>query len=195
MTPPTYAGKPDPTNNDFAAPASYAVSTGSRYAWAWSNTGVYGTPDGVLVNEVWTNAGGPLVPIGPVFAGTGTSGDGASQTFVVGEQDYALKDSSSPTRGPASSGAAAGSGATATRPRAPFSAYGPFNGHTYVPASGGPDYRERSGLASFRSQHPGGCELLYADGTVRFLKEGVARTVYRALATRAGGEALSADSY
>jgi prepilin-type N-terminal cleavage/methylation domain-containing protein/prepilin-type processing-associated H-X9-DG protein len=194
MAPP-YA-KPDPAHNDFAAPCSYATSTGSRYAWAWSATATYGTPDGVLVpNEVWTSSGGPLVPNGPV--GLKDITDGTSQTYVVGEQDYALKNYFFSPPDPRAGQLKGGGGVwcdgyTASES---FSAFGPFNGHDYVGTSGGPDYRERSGIASFRSQHPGGANFLYADGTVRFLKEGVARTVYRALATRAGGEVLSSDSY
>jgi prepilin-type N-terminal cleavage/methylation domain-containing protein len=90
MAPPPYA-KPDPAHNDFAAPCSYATSTGSRYAWAWSATATYGTPDGVLVpNEVWTSSGGPLVSNGPV--GLKDITGGTSQTYGVGEQDYALKN-------------------------------------------------------------------------------------------------------
>ena len=45
------------------------------------------------------------------------------------------------------------------------------------------------------SFHPGGCNFLFLDGSVRFLKETTATTVVRALVTRNGGEVLSADSY
>src|SRR5262249_32308786 len=45
------------------------------------------------------------------------------------------------------------------------------------------------------SRHPGGANFLFADGSVRFIKEQVGFNIFRALATRRGGEAISADSY
>jgi prepilin-type N-terminal cleavage/methylation domain-containing protein/prepilin-type processing-associated H-X9-DG protein len=42
---------------------------------------------------------------------------------------------------------------------------------------------------SFRSSHPGGLSFAMADGSVRFVSELIALQVYRALGTRAGGEA------
>jgi prepilin-type N-terminal cleavage/methylation domain-containing protein/prepilin-type processing-associated H-X9-DG protein len=47
----------------------------------------------------------------------------------------------------------------------------------------------------FWSQHPGGVNFAFADGGVRFVKERRPLAIFRALATRRGGEVLSADSY
>jgi prepilin-type N-terminal cleavage/methylation domain-containing protein/prepilin-type processing-associated H-X9-DG protein len=45
------------------------------------------------------------------------------------------------------------------------------------------------------SYHPGGVNLLFGDGSVRFVKESVALNVWRALSTRNGGEVISSDSF
>jgi prepilin-type N-terminal cleavage/methylation domain-containing protein/prepilin-type processing-associated H-X9-DG protein len=45
------------------------------------------------------------------------------------------------------------------------------------------------------SQHPGGVNTLLGDGSVKFVKNSVSLLTWRALGTRNGGEALSADSY
>jgi prepilin-type N-terminal cleavage/methylation domain-containing protein/prepilin-type processing-associated H-X9-DG protein len=51
------------------------------------------------------------------------------------------------------------------------------------------------GQYGFRSLHPGGANFSMADGSVKFIKNSIAVAAYRALATRAGGEILSADQY
>lgn len=50
-------------------------------------------------------------------------------------------------------------------------------------------------VEDYRSNHPGGVNFLFADGSVRFIKDSIAETTYQALITRAGKETLSADSY
>ncbi len=56
---------------------------------------------------------------------------------------------------------------------------------------GGPTY---SAITS-RSYHPGGVHTLMGDGTVRFIKDSVDGSTWRALGTIKGGEAISADSF
>ena len=45
------------------------------------------------------------------------------------------------------------------------------------------------GLKAARSKHPGGVNLLLADGAVKFVTNGIQPDVWTALSTRAGGEA------
>lgn len=56
---------------------------------------------------------------------------------------------------------------------------------------GGPTYMS---LAS-TSAHPGGVNVLLADGSVKFIKDSVNPVTWRALGTMNGGEVISADSY
>jgi hypothetical protein len=45
---------------------------------------------------------------------------------------------------------------------------------------------------SFHSRHSGGLQFALADGTVRFITDSIDLSVYRAMATIRGGEAVSA---
>ena len=47
----------------------------------------------------------------------------------------------------------------------------------------------------FKSEHPGGVNMLIADGSVKFLKASINRLVFANLGSRNGGEVISADSY
>jgi len=63
-----------------------------------------------------------------------------------------------------------------------------------VPGGQAPN-AQGAGADGFASRHPGGCQFLLADGSVRFIKESVAPPVFRALASRAGGEVIGTDAY
>ena len=52
-----------------------------------------------------------------------------------------------------------------------------------------------SGAAPPSSNHPGGVNICFTDGSVRFVKDSVNLPAWWALGTRAGGEVVSSDSY
>jgi prepilin-type N-terminal cleavage/methylation domain-containing protein/prepilin-type processing-associated H-X9-DG protein len=54
---------------------------------------------------------------------------------------------------------------------------------------------EASSFINANSNHPGGCNFAFADGSVRFIKDSVSMLPYQALGTRNGGEVVSSDSY
>jgi prepilin-type N-terminal cleavage/methylation domain-containing protein/prepilin-type processing-associated H-X9-DG protein len=54
---------------------------------------------------------------------------------------------------------------------------------------------ENAGMFGLASRHPGGCNVLMGDGSVRFLKESTANTVIWALGSMGQGEVIDASSY
>ena len=52
--------------------------------------------------------------------------------------------------------------------------------------------QQQKALSASRSLHPGGAQFCFGDGSVKFIAEGIDQTVYRGLATRAGGEVVTA---
>jgi prepilin-type N-terminal cleavage/methylation domain-containing protein/prepilin-type processing-associated H-X9-DG protein len=52
-----------------------------------------------------------------------------------------------------------------------------------------------AGATDASSRHPGGVNLLLADGSVRFIKNSISPQIWWALGSRNGGEVISSDSY
>jgi prepilin-type N-terminal cleavage/methylation domain-containing protein/prepilin-type processing-associated H-X9-DG protein len=69
--------------------------------------------------------------------------------------------------------------------------------HLMPPNSWSCGYGGASGGGAFTasSRHPGAINLLLCDGAVRSIKESISNAVWWALATRGGGEVISADSF
>jgi prepilin-type N-terminal cleavage/methylation domain-containing protein/prepilin-type processing-associated H-X9-DG protein len=67
------------------------------------------------------------------------------------------------------------------------------------PAMGNPPCKGADSILSIttaaRSRHPGGVNAGLADGSVKFVKDSVALSTWRALSTTRGGEILSGDAY
>jgi prepilin-type N-terminal cleavage/methylation domain-containing protein/prepilin-type processing-associated H-X9-DG protein len=58
-----------------------------------------------------------------------------------------------------------------------------------------PDVENWTRQITFRSQHPGGANFAFVDGSVKFIKTTINFNIYQALSTRGAGEIVSADSY
>ena len=57
------------------------------------------------------------------------------------------------------------------------------------------DWVNDGGASAPSSHHPGGVNLLFADGSVRFIKDSINPQTWWALGSRNGGEVLSSDGY
>ena len=188
--------KPDVSIEDYLAPTSYAMSNGDAYANLYSGRHLYGLPTGVIIGATSTNTGDEAEPLTtvthpPVTLASIT--DGSSNTFLGGEQDYGLKNDFFSSTHKRAGMLRGGQGVWAHGyPRGlNFSTWGKFNLHTVNDDV----TSEENGIYSFRSQHSGGANFVFADGSVRFIKTAIAKAVYRGLSTRAGGEVISSDSY
>ena len=113
----------------------------------------------------------------------GDIGDGASNTFLVGERDGAQIAGTTRTRR-----AAIWIGADQSN----------FLNFCLAPCSGLNDFtinsiadNNRSILLPISSQHSGGAQFGRADGSVEFVSETIAADVYEAMGTRNGRETLS----
>ena len=51
------------------------------------------------------------------------------------------------------------------------------------------------GIVTVSSNHPGGVNVCFTDGSVRFVKDSVGLQSWWAIGTRNGGEVISSDSY
>ena len=163
------------------APGHYGASIGSRdYNPYWAFTP--GTPRPSL--------NGATVYTDTVERRTGFREffDGSSNTMMVGETAYNLPDYRF------TSGDCNGTS------RFSFTYWSnPFPGSTGIttqyafnpkdlPSDG---IYNSNWVRSFRSDHVGGLQFLYADGSVHFLTDSLAATLVDALATRSGREVLS----
>jgi prepilin-type N-terminal cleavage/methylation domain-containing protein/prepilin-type processing-associated H-X9-DG protein len=172
---PSMAPPPAPPEAYSTHYASYAACIGTTNAW--------GSPpdDGVIVR---TNATGNPVAVDQAKRLADIT-DGTSNTFLVGEMGYQLKDYTF------TSGAYAGS------PRGGNTAwafgYASYSfGSTRIPMNTiKPPTSSTDRLSAFRSDHPGGCNFLLSDGSVHFIADSIQLDTYHQLATRAGGEVVS----
>ncbi|MBA4190565.1 MAG: prepilin-type cleavage/methylation domain-containing protein [Planctomycetaceae bacterium] len=126
--------------------------------------------------------------------------DGTSHTLLAGEMHYTLTGwtYSATSTTPPGSASQPNTGRTTWVHGHPggyveATTNVPMNTHAYVDAAADPDFYLKSGLHAFRSVHNSGCNFVFSDGSVKFIRDGVSMTTYKALGSRAGGEVLGND--
>ena len=123
--------------------------------------------------------------------------DGASQTLAVGERSHNL--SYVTWTGRALGGwlfkTSSFEGGRDRFAPEPVEAFGMVLGAVGLEDGPRTPNHPRAHVEDYWSRHPGGACFAYADGSVHFVKSRIAPAVYRALATRAGGEVISAAAY
>ena len=116
--------------------------------------------------------------------------DGTSQTFAVGERSQHLSRATW-------TGAITNASVPLTELQA-VTGFDPESGDALVLSHTGEDRGPNSvrpHADQYWSRHPGGAQFVLADGSVKFVKEQIGFVIFQALATRFGGEVLSADQY
>jgi prepilin-type processing-associated H-X9-DG protein len=151
------------TNYKGVSGANWGNDAGAPFSTFWINLGTNGSFDGLAEGDgvMWRMDYKTPLSHTDIL-------DGASNTFLIGEDVPSLNQYCS---WPYSNNAY---GTCAIPPNVSF-----------------PILDAWQILWSFRSRHPGGLQFAYADGSVHFVSAGVDLNVYRALATRAGGEAVT----
>jgi prepilin-type N-terminal cleavage/methylation domain-containing protein/prepilin-type processing-associated H-X9-DG protein len=124
--------------------------------------------------------------------------DGSSQTIAVGERSHNLSYVTWTGRAVGgwlfkTSSFEGGTDQFAAEPEESFTMIlGPVEPEDGLPRT--PNHPSAH-VEDYWSRHPGGVNFLFADGSVHFIKNSIAPSVYQALATRRGGEVVGADQY
>jgi prepilin-type N-terminal cleavage/methylation domain-containing protein/prepilin-type processing-associated H-X9-DG protein len=153
-------------------PTNYKGVAGSNWAWGnYPNVGPSGNNNGLDVGDgfFWRSDG-------LTAQGLASVTDGLSNTFMVGEDLPSRNVHCGWPRSNYATGTCA----------IPLNTSLPGGTPVYDPT-------DWPNVYSFRSRHPGGANFALGDGSVRYVPQSINIDVYRAMATRAGGEALTLD--
>lgn len=123
--------------------------------------------------------------------------DGTSQTLCVGERSYNLSPVTWTGRAPhgwnfKTPPSQGGDPRFLSFPHPAFSMVIGTVGRSDPPRT--PNHT-RAHPEDYWSRHPGGVNFLFADGSVHFIRDSISQEVFLSLATRRGGEVISADQY
>ena len=186
-TVPVFADPPDPAN-----PGSFSGKNIIDTVARGNYVGMFG------VGEVCANAGNGA---GVFYRNSRTSiaaiTDGTSQTIAVGERSHNLSYVTWTAR---SIGGWLGKtsfveGGTDQFNPSPEECWTQVLGPVGLADGPRTINNPEAHVEDYWSLHPGGANMLFGDGSVRFLKASMNPTTWRALATRNLGELLSSDSY
>jgi prepilin-type N-terminal cleavage/methylation domain-containing protein len=154
----------------------YKGVCGSNWAWGtYTNVGPSGDPNGLDNGDgmFFRSDGGNTIPSRKqTFASVI---DGLSNTFMLGEDLPGLNQHCGWANANYSTGTCAI----------------PMNNGLLAGQPGYGNIGDWPDLYSFRSRHVGGAQFALGDGSVQFVSQTIALPVYYALATRAGGEAVT----
>jgi prepilin-type N-terminal cleavage/methylation domain-containing protein/prepilin-type processing-associated H-X9-DG protein len=157
-----------------------ATAPNGKTSHYFANMGPKGTnpQTGAAYNYANTGGHGGAGLHGPLCVNTQhrmtAFSDGTSNTIMVGEISYNTANCYRPwTRGWDTSAA--------------FGAMNVLNAINSTPYNGSNNFND----VSFGSQHTGGCNILFGDGSIRYLSDSIDMNTYRSLASRDGGEVAS----
>jgi prepilin-type N-terminal cleavage/methylation domain-containing protein/prepilin-type processing-associated H-X9-DG protein len=173
---PTMVSPPAPSQAYSTHYASYAACVGSNDAWA-------PPPDNGAIVRLNT-VGGPVIDQAKRMADLT---DGTSHTLLAGEMGFQLKDYlftsgtyAGQVRGGNTSWAFGYTSYTFGSTQYPM--------NSVAPSAGSINAR----LSSFRSDHTGGCNFLFGDGSTTFISQTIDLPTYQGLGTRGGREVAAA---
>lgn len=159
---------PNATCSERGAPGSYAVNVGTGRPW--------GPHDGAITAKGHGS---------PTTLERISRKDGASNTLMVGELDYGLENLKWPSNCRLYPGIMGGNSRWAIGyPGISWgTTYGLYNSNRVV--------NDQDEWFTFRSEHSGGANFAFVDGGARFVHDSIPPATLDALATRAGGEAIT----
>ncbi len=167
---------------------------------------VFGSPGHYIASAGWMDSSrSPVHGTGVLYPNSGTAigdvSDGTSATLLIGERSRNLAD----VAWSGSLGSRSSPAPLCTKVGWPVESCvglmfllmgrtGPAGDIVSgaIPIGNTPNLQ---GADGFASRHPGGCQFLICDGSVRFIKETLSPQVFQALATRAGCEIVEAEQY
>lgn len=173
---------PDPACAETGAPGSYAVCVSSDSSFATFLPGIIPPHNGAIVHPKYGFVTIPKV----------ANADGSSKTLMVGELNYGLRDYNWSVCKPGGTVKWGESRWAVGYPGVTWgSAMGPLNSDRMGELIYG---LFNAGYESFRSDHAGGVNFTFVDGSVRFISEEIDQATLKALASREGGETIDTSS-